>query len=219
MADDATHLSASQSQLSSSSSPASSLSPSKLCSKTFKKASQLYLTRRLHESLTALEPVLTPSQIPDDSYANGDASTPPIAAAPSTWRIKVWNLYITLLSAIVDLGPEEGRKLFGQKEWKAVSSQVRDGGIWETVVQTGYRGLEGSVDAEVVYNLWVPKEYERLLLLKANCNVQSDPAVEPLSLASAQPTASRNLSVVVRPAEPGCRRTSTQWLRASNNPT
>lgn len=155
MADDATHLSASQSQLSSSSSSASSLSPAKLCSRTYKKASQLYLTRRLHESLTALEPVITPSQVPDDSYVNGDASTPPIAAAPNTWRIKVWNLYITLLSAIVELGPEEGRKLFGQKEWKAVSSQVRDGGIWETVVQTGYRGLEGSVDAEVVYNLYV----------------------------------------------------------------
>lgn len=204
MADDATHLSASQSQLSSSSSSASSLSPSKLCSRTYKKASQLYLTRRLHESLTALEPVITPSQVPDDSYVNGDASTPPIAAAPSTWRIKVWNLYITLLSAIVDLGPEEGRKLFGQKEWKAVSSQVRDGGIWETVVQTGYRGLEGSVDAEVVYNLWVPKEDKHLLLLSADCDFQGYAVTEPLSFASAQPTASRNLSVVVRPAEPGC---------------
>jgi hypothetical protein len=53
------------------------------------------------------------------------------------------------------LGPEEGKNQFGQKEWKAISSQVRDGQIWETVVQTGYRGLEGSVDAEVVYNLSV----------------------------------------------------------------
>lgn len=151
MADDG-NLSASQSQLSSST---SSLSPSKLCSRTYKKASQLYLTRRLHESLTALEPAITVSQVQDESYVNGDASTPPIASAPSSWRIKIWNLYITLLSAIVDLGPDEGRKLFGQKEWKVIASQVRDGGIWETVVQTGYRGLEGSVDAEVVYNLYV----------------------------------------------------------------
>jgi hypothetical protein len=51
------------------------------------------------------------------------------------------------------LGPEEGKNQFGQKKWKSISSQVRDGQIWETVVQTGYRGLEGSVDAEVVYNL------------------------------------------------------------------
>lgn len=67
----------------------------------------------------------------------------------------MWNLYITLLSAIVDLGPEEGKNTFGQKEWKAISSQVREGTIWENVVQTGYKGLEGSVDAEVVYNLLV----------------------------------------------------------------
>ncbi|KAF9892429.1 hypothetical protein FE257_001537 [Aspergillus nanangensis] len=144
-------MSASQSQLSSST---SSLSPSKLCSKTYKKASQLYLTRRLQESLTALEPVITGNQPHHEHYANGgDSSAPPIAIAPPTWRIKVWNLYITLLSSIVDLGPEEGKKLFGQKEWKAISSQVRDGAIWETVVQTGYQGREGSVDAEVVYNL------------------------------------------------------------------
>ncbi|KAL4892323.1 peroxin 26 [Aspergillus ambiguus] len=149
MADDSS-MSASQSQLSASTS--TPLSPSKTCSKTYKKASQLYLTRRLQESLAALQPAITiaPS---DDQHANGDAAAPPVAFASPTWRIKVWNLYITLLSSIVDLGPEEGKKLFGQKEWKAISSQVRDGGIWETVVTTGYKGLEGSVDAEVVYNL------------------------------------------------------------------
>lgn len=151
MADDASQLSASQ-QLSAST---SSLSPTKICSKTYKKSSQLYLTRRLQESLSALEPAITGNRPHDDQYANGDASAPPIALASPTWRIKVWNLYITLLSSIVDLGPEEGKKVFGQKEWKAISSQVRDGGIWETVVQTGYQGREGSVDAEVVFNLYV----------------------------------------------------------------
>ncbi|KAA8648141.1 protein pex26 [Aspergillus tanneri] len=144
-------MSTSQSQLSSST---SSFSPSKLCSKTYKKASQLYLTRRLQESLTALEPVITVNRpFEEHPSANGDNSMAPIATAQATWRIKVWNLYITLLSSILDLGPEEGKKLFGHKEWKAISSKVRDGGIWETVVQTGYKGLEGSVDAEVVYNL------------------------------------------------------------------
>ncbi|KAJ5184254.1 hypothetical protein N7492_001870 [Penicillium capsulatum] len=128
-------------------------SPTKLCSKTYKKASQLYLTRRLPESLATLHPIITTS--PDAQHTDGDQSSPvaPIAAAPGTWRIKVWNLYITLLSAIVDLGPEEGKNQFGQKEWKAIATQVREGAIWETVVQTGYQGREGSVDAEVVYNL------------------------------------------------------------------
>ncbi|KAH1321110.1 hypothetical protein KXX16_005652 [Aspergillus fumigatus] len=150
MAEDGSYMTTSQSQLSSST---SSLSPSKFFSKTYKNARELYLTRRLPEALSALEPAITVPQAHDERYANGDDSTPPIASAQSTWRIKVWNLYITLLSSILELGPEEGKKQFGQKKWKSISSQVRDGQIWETVVQTGYRGLEGSVDAEVVYNL------------------------------------------------------------------
>jgi hypothetical protein len=67
----------------------------------------------------------------------------------------VWNLYITLLSSIVDLGPEDGKNELGQKEWKSLVSKVREGEIWEMIVQVGYRGMEGSVDADVVYNLWV----------------------------------------------------------------
>ncbi|KAH2418167.1 hypothetical protein KXV44_008936 [Aspergillus fumigatus] len=150
MAEDGSYMTTSQSQLSSST---SSLSPSKFFSKTYKNARELYLTRRLPEALSALEPAITVPQAHDERYVNGDDSTPPIASAQSTWRIKVWNLYITLLSSILELGPEEGKKQFGQKKWKSISSQVRDGQIWETVVQTGYRGLEGSVDAEVVHNL------------------------------------------------------------------
>lgn len=144
------------SPMSSLSHAASSASPTKLCSKTYKKASQLYLTRRLPEALTNLQPIITPST-PEDQHTDGENSTPvaPIATAAGTWRIKVWNLYITLLSAIVDLGAEEGKKQFGQKEWKAIASQVREGAIWETVVEVGYQGHEGSVDAEVVYNLSV----------------------------------------------------------------
>lgn len=128
------------------------------------------MTRRLQESLAALEPVITvASSTSDDHYTNSDDSASqhgsavgptttvgavaPVANAPSTWRIKVWNLYITLLSSIVDMGPEEGKRAFGQKEWKAIATSVREGTVWETVVQTGYNGREGSVDAEVVYNL------------------------------------------------------------------
>lgn len=143
MADDASVMSAST----------SSLSPSKLCSKTYKKASQLFLTRRLQEALVSLEPVITAKNGNDDQDVNGVDSVPPIGTVPATWRIKIWNLYVTLLSAIIDLGPEEGKAMIGQKEWKDISTQVRDGTIWEKVVQIGYQGREGSIDAEVVYNL------------------------------------------------------------------
>lgn len=145
MADDTSVMSAST----------SSLSPSKLCSKTYKKASQLFLTRRLQEALVSLEPVIRAKNGNDDQDVNGVDSVPPIGTVPATWRIKIWNLYVTLLSAIIDLGPEEGKAMIGQKEWKDISTQVRDGTIWEKVVQIGYQGREGSVDAEVVYNLYV----------------------------------------------------------------
>lgn len=145
MADDTSVMSAST----------SSLSPSKLCSKTYKKASQLFLTRRLQEALVSLEPVITAKNGNDDQDVNGVDSVPPIGTVPATWRIKIWNLYVTLLSAIIDLGPEEGKAMIGQKEWKDISTQVRDGTIWEKVVQIGYQGREGSIDAEVVYNLYV----------------------------------------------------------------
>ncbi|KAJ5894732.1 hypothetical protein N7495_006423 [Penicillium taxi] len=133
----------------------SSTSHAKLCSKTYKKASQLYLTRRLPESLAAVQPFISISKSSDDQESNGDQTSAlaPIATAPSTWRIKLWNLYGTLLSAIVQLGVEEGAAQFGQKEWKSIATRVREGAVWEEVVQIGYRGREGSVDAEVVFNL------------------------------------------------------------------
>ncbi|KAJ5714760.1 uncharacterized protein N7483_011941 [Penicillium malachiteum] len=137
----------------------SSTTSTKLCSRTYKKASQLFLTRRLPEALFNLQPILTVPSPSEDQQTNGDyaAALAPIATASSTWRIKVWNFYITLLSAIVELGAEEGKNQFGQKEWKDFATQVREGGIWEHVVQVGYQGREGSVDAEVVYVLYVSK--------------------------------------------------------------
>jgi hypothetical protein len=143
------------------SSSQSSLGPSKKASseisKTYKEASQLFLTRRLSEALSVLQPVITPPTQTNDN-ANGDddaSSLAPIATATQSQRIKVWSLYVTLMNSIVDLGDDEGRRDFGQKEYKALVAKVRDGEIWEQVIRDGYNGREGSVDAEVVYNLYV----------------------------------------------------------------
>ena len=143
------------------SSSQSSLGPSKKASseisKTYKEALQLFLTRRLSEALSVLQPVITPPTQTNDN-ANGDddaSSLAPIATATQSQRIKVWSLYVTLMNSIVDLGDDEGRRDFGQKEYKALVAKVRDGEIWEQVIRDGYNGREGSVDAEVVYNLYV----------------------------------------------------------------
>jgi|SRR5271155_4538335 len=141
------------------SSSQSSLNPSKKASseisKTYKHASQLYLTRRLAEAYEALQPVICPPPRVNGHVDEDDVLLAPIATATTSQRIKIWSLYITLLNAVVDLGTEEGKREFGQRDYRAIVSRVRDGDVWEQVVQDGYRGREGSVDAEVVYNLSV----------------------------------------------------------------
>ncbi|PGH15449.1 hypothetical protein AJ79_02426 [Helicocarpus griseus UAMH5409] len=132
----------------SSSTSSLSLSSAKQISKVYKQSSQLFLTRRLQEALSAVEPIITPPS--QDDQQDGPA---PIATASGNLRIKVWNLYISILNAIVELGAEEGRKQFGQKEWKALASRVRDGELWNTISEVGYRGRDGSIDADVVYNI------------------------------------------------------------------
>ncbi|ODH13549.1 hypothetical protein ACO22_07140 [Paracoccidioides brasiliensis] len=132
-----------------SSSSSLSFSSSKQISQAYKQSSQLFLTRRLQESLFVIEPIITPS-LSQDGQQDGPA---PIATASNNLRKKVWNLYISTLNAIVELGPEEGRKQFGQKEWKALASKVRDGSLWDIISRVGYGGRDGSIDADVVYNI------------------------------------------------------------------
>ncbi|OAQ70324.1 peroxin 26 [Pochonia chlamydosporia 170] len=116
-------------------------------SKTYRQASTLFLTRRLPEALTTLTPLITPPGSADD----GEPA--PVAAASRTTRIKVWSLYLTILNAILEMDPEEGKDAFGNQEWRALCSKVRDGQVWEEVVHNGYHGVEGDVDSDVVINL------------------------------------------------------------------
>lgn len=51
------------------------------------------------------------------------------------------------------MDPEEGKDAFGNQEWRALCSKVRDGQVWEEVVHNGYHGVEGDVDSDVVINL------------------------------------------------------------------
>jgi len=121
-------------------------------SKTYKQASTLFLTRRLPEALSTIPPVIQPPP--------GDAAEPaPVARASRSTRIKVWTLYLTILNAILELDPDEGKDAFGGQEWRALCNKVRDGEVWEEVVRDGYHGLEGDVDSDVVINLCVLSPY------------------------------------------------------------
>ncbi|KAL8775325.1 MAG: hypothetical protein Q9209_000332 [Squamulea sp. 1 TL-2023] len=124
-------------------------------SDVYKEASTLFLTRRLAEAYTTIQPVLTVPEPSDNTPNEGDEDKriAPIATASRSWRIKVWSLYLTLLNAIIELGPEEGQQAFGSKQWREIAAKARDGTVWEEVVRIGYSGIEGHLDADVVTNL------------------------------------------------------------------
>lgn len=126
--------------------------------KSYRQAAQLFLTRRLPEALSTIEPVITPQ--PSSNQHNGHLSEEeeeydpaPIASATRGTRIKVWSFYLTFLNAVVELGPEEGKHAFGSAKWKLLVAKCRDGSIWDEVVRDGYHGIEGEVDPDVVVNL------------------------------------------------------------------
>lgn len=121
--------------------------------KTYRQAAQLFLTRRLPEALSTIEPVITPEPVKDGEQ-NGHSPVAPISTASRGTRIKVWSFYLTFINAVVELGAEEGKHAFGSTRWKQLVNKARDGTIWEDIVRDGYSGNEGSVDADVVINLY-----------------------------------------------------------------
>lgn len=123
-------------------------------SKTYKQARDLFLTRRLPEAYSTIESlVTTPASSDDDAKDENDPELAPIAKASRSQRVKVWSFYLTLLNAIHELGPEEGKAQFGSQEWRRLTTKAWNGSIWDEVVNIGYGGLEGNVDADVVINL------------------------------------------------------------------
>lgn len=145
------------------SSLSNSRSTNSLIVRTYKQATQLYLTKRFKEALETLEPIITPqSGHENGNHTNGDANghsgvaptgPAPVAQSSRSTRTKVWVFYLSLLNSIIELGHDEGRLIFGSAKWKEIAAKVRDGTVWQEVVQRGYGGNEGEVDADVVVNL------------------------------------------------------------------
>lgn len=136
----------------------SSRSTNNLIVRTYKQATQLYLTKRFKEALETLEPIISPrrsaAEKSNQEGANGDEEgAAPVAQSSRGTRTKVWVFYLSLLHAIIELGLEEGRNVFGSARWRELASAAREGTIWQEVVRCGYGGEEGEVDADVVVNL------------------------------------------------------------------
>ncbi|KAI1384633.1 uncharacterized protein F4822DRAFT_415757 [Hypoxylon trugodes] len=148
-------------------------------SKAYRQASQLFLTRRLPEALSTVLPLITPTT--ETSDVNGLTEPAPVARASKSTRIKVWSLYLTILNAILELDSDEGKDAFGTQEWRTLCKKVRDGDVWEEVVQFGYHGVEGEVDSDVVINL------ATLLLAHAKTQIVNQKRLENYLAASSTP--------------------------------
>ena len=123
-------------------------------SKVYKQASDLFLTRRFQEALVTIEPLITaPKPQLETSDDENETKPAPVALASRGTRIKVWSFYLNLLNEIAELGPEDGKAAFGNKEWKSLVAKAQDGSVWEEVVNIGYGGNEANVDADVVIAL------------------------------------------------------------------
>lgn len=152
-------------------------------SKVYKEAEALFVTRRFSEALASIEPLITIPHCQNDT--NDDEATPdvaPIARASPKSRIKVWSFYLTLLNAIAELGPENGKKEFGAREWKNLVAKAQDGTIWDEVVNIGYGGIEGNIDADVVFNL------ASLLLAQSTTQAGNQQHLESYLSASSYPS-------------------------------
>lgn len=143
---DSAYLSSSLSSLS------RSRSSNNLIVRTYKQATQLYLTRRFREAWDVLETIVNAgSQDEGDGEGHGIA---PVAQSSRGTRTKVWVFYLSLIHAVTEMGAEDGAREFGGADaWRAVAKKAREGLAWEEIVGRGYAGQEGEVDAEVVVNL------------------------------------------------------------------
>ncbi|KAK2604270.1 hypothetical protein N8I77_007214 [Diaporthe amygdali] len=183
-----------RSSISSLGSPAAARHAASYVSKTYRQSSTLFLTRRLPEALSTITPLITitPPSPTQSATANGTTEPAPVAKASRNTRIKVWTLYIAILNAIVALDPDEGKEALGTQEWRSLCAKVRDGDVWEEVVQNGYHGVEADVDSDVVINL------ATLLLTHARTQELNQKRLESYLAASATP----NLDLSSRFAPP-----------------
>ena len=150
-------------------------------SRVYKQAEDLFVTRRFAEALSAIEPLISVPSPQDGSYDEEvTAEVAPVARASQKSRIKVWSFYLTLLNAIAELGPENGKTEFGGREWKSLVAKAQDGTVWDEVVDIGYGGLKGNVDADVVFNL------ASLLLAQSSTQAENQRHLESYLSTSSQ---------------------------------
>lgn len=131
-------------------------------SRSYKQASQLFLTRQIVEARDVLSLLVTAPGADGVDNARTQRHAP-VASASKSARCKVWSLWIAITNEILNLGVDEGGRAMdaseaddgrtGGRRWRDLAKSVGEGHIWAEIVETGYAGVEAALDAEVVANL------------------------------------------------------------------
>ena len=127
----------------------------KQISKLLTQAKNSYSTKQFVQAYTALQPLITSASYKEDgdSKTNSTGSAP-IAKAKYSLRIKVWCLYLSVLSEIIDSDSSDPQCALASDEYDLLKSKFVNGSIWEQVIQDGYEGEVAKVDGAVVQALY-----------------------------------------------------------------
>ena len=119
----------------------------------YDQAATYFITRRPSEALSLLCTAIFPAPVDHGIPFNfGLAEFAPVAGAPRKLRIKIWSLFISCLDALA-LIEGDGVQVARPTRYRDLLTKVRDGTVWDVVVQRGYREQRDSVDPEVVISL------------------------------------------------------------------
>lgn len=127
----------------------------KQISKYYDLAQASFSNRQFQEAYQTLETLISPiSSGPYDLIDGRLAKPSPIITAKSSLRVKIWVLYFKLLDAIIGLSPDENVEGIAPKERYQLIFQVKNGTIWDRILQDGYGGVHARVEAEVAWHLY-----------------------------------------------------------------
>jgi hypothetical protein len=146
---DSAYLSSSLSSLS------RSRSSNNLIVRTYKQATQLYLTRRFREAWDVLETIVNAGSQDDEENDGQNHGIAPVAQSSRGTRTKVWVFYLSLIHAVVEMGAEDGAREFGGADaWRAVARKAREGLAWEEIVAEGMLGRKGKW-TQKLWSIWL----------------------------------------------------------------
>ena len=125
-------------------------------SRGYRKARDLFLTQQFAEAFKEITLLLECKGASDNTSDTEDeycSSRAPVSYAKRSLRVKIWCLYLCLLSTLREAGSQQASAWIGTQTWKSLDASLRDGSIWQRVEEVGYACDEQALDHEIIVAL------------------------------------------------------------------